>query len=209
MFAVCLQLFFYTLFQITNGAYWYSLYGGMQDWNYAYHDCMEVTVEQSNIKWPPQEELPAFWNNNLESMLSYMEQMNTGFRGYVKDNSTGAPVQADIFIEDNDYAVSSNAMHGFYYRIYQVLAQNTSETIAVYASATGYKTQKKLITITRGQTQPIRLDFDLTPEDHTLLFVAIFACVLMVSVLIVAVVALGIVAFYWFFNRRRNGYVKA
>lgn len=27
---------------ITNGAQWYPLYGGMQDWNYMAADCMEV-----------------------------------------------------------------------------------------------------------------------------------------------------------------------
>jgi hypothetical protein len=27
---------------ITNGAQWYPLYGGMQDWNYLVAGCMEV-----------------------------------------------------------------------------------------------------------------------------------------------------------------------
>ena len=29
---------------ITNGAQWYPLYGGMQDWNYLAAGCMEVRV---------------------------------------------------------------------------------------------------------------------------------------------------------------------
>ncbi|CAJ1976895.1 unnamed protein product [Sphenostylis stenocarpa] len=37
---------------ITNGAAWYPLYGGMQDWNYIHAGCFELTLEVSDNKWP-------------------------------------------------------------------------------------------------------------------------------------------------------------
>ncbi|KAL9317695.1 hypothetical protein ACSQ67_014212 [Phaseolus vulgaris] len=37
---------------ITNGAEWYPLYGGMQDWNYIHAGCLELTLEVSDNKWP-------------------------------------------------------------------------------------------------------------------------------------------------------------
>lgn len=43
---------------ITNGAAWYALSGGMQDWNYLYEDCFGLTLEVSDVKYPPAEELP-------------------------------------------------------------------------------------------------------------------------------------------------------
>ena len=43
---------------ITNGADWYSITGGMQDWNYRFAACNEVTIELSNVKTPLQSQLP-------------------------------------------------------------------------------------------------------------------------------------------------------
>lgn len=31
----------------------YPLYGGMQDWNYLYANCLELTLEINDNKWPP------------------------------------------------------------------------------------------------------------------------------------------------------------
>nr|CAD7573487.1 unnamed protein product [Timema californicum] len=56
---------------ITNGAAWYPMTGGMQDYNYVWHGCMELTLELSCCKYPPPEELPDFWeeNRNLANAL--------------------------------------------------------------------------------------------------------------------------------------------
>ena len=34
---------------------------------------LDVTLEIGNVKWPPASQLPTYWNDNLESMLSYLE----------------------------------------------------------------------------------------------------------------------------------------
>lgn len=57
---------------ITNGAQWYVLYGGMQDYSYS-KGTPEVTVELSRKKWPFYDEIKTHWNYNLQPMLRYLK----------------------------------------------------------------------------------------------------------------------------------------
>jgi len=83
---------------ITNGADWYEITGGMQDWAVMYTGAFETTIELYNTKFPSQTLLPTLWNNNRESMLQYMEAANWGVRGIVSDIGTGAPLGAKITV---------------------------------------------------------------------------------------------------------------
>ncbi|MFA7123487.1 MAG: M14 family zinc carboxypeptidase, partial [Candidatus Delongbacteria bacterium] len=49
---------------ITNGCEWYTIDGGMQDWNYRYHNVIDITLEISNTKWPSYTYIPGFWADN-------------------------------------------------------------------------------------------------------------------------------------------------
>ncbi|KAJ6938975.1 hypothetical protein NC651_005416 [Populus alba x Populus x berolinensis] len=55
---------------ITNGASWYPIYGGMQDWNYIHAGCFELTLEISDNKWPNASELATLWEYNKMSLLN-------------------------------------------------------------------------------------------------------------------------------------------
>ncbi|KAI6646529.1 hypothetical protein LOD99_12650 [Oopsacas minuta] len=70
---------------ITNGAYWYELEGGMQDYNYIVGNCMEITIELSCCKYPTRDHLPAYWKDNKESLITYIEQTQIGVKGFVTD----------------------------------------------------------------------------------------------------------------------------
>lgn len=102
---------------ITNGADWYVIYGGMQDWNYEWQGDFEVTIEQSNTFWPPASQLPSYWADNQESMISYIESMFRGIKGIVTDASTGLPVAASIEIVGIDHKVYTDPDVGDYYRM--------------------------------------------------------------------------------------------
>ena len=102
---------------ITNGAAWYSMEGGMQDWNYRYVACNEVTLELSNVKAPPAPEIAQFWADNEESMLTYMEAVHIGVRGLVTHAATGAPVWAEVAVAENTQRVFTDPDVGDYHRM--------------------------------------------------------------------------------------------
>ncbi|KAJ8373499.1 hypothetical protein SKAU_G00040790 [Synaphobranchus kaupii] len=77
---------------ITNGFYWYPLSGGMQDYNYVWGQCLEITLELSCCKYPPESDLPGLWAANKPALLAYMQQVHLGVKGQVLDWA-GAPVE--------------------------------------------------------------------------------------------------------------------
>ena len=88
---------------ITNGAAWYSISGGRQDYMNYFQHCREVTIELSSNKTPPANQLPGFWEYSYRSLLNYMEQALYGFRGVITDAYSGDPLNnAQVFIEDHD-----------------------------------------------------------------------------------------------------------
>jgi hypothetical protein len=104
---------------ITNGYAWYTISGGRQDYMNYFHNCREFTLEISSVKTPPASQLPAFWEYNYRSLLSYMEQTLFGIRGIVTDKISGDPVEATVTIEEHDIDnswVRSNPVDGWFYR---------------------------------------------------------------------------------------------
>ena len=148
---------------VTNGVEWYIAVGGMQDWAYAWHGIFETTIELSNTKWPAASTLPTFWDDNLESMLSYLERVHEGVRGIVTDAATGAVVAAEIRLDANPFPSYSDPAIGDYHRI--VLPGTYSMQVA----AVGYETQSVEIVVTAGPAVQydvalIQLPADLQPD---------------------------------------------
>ncbi|MGB2822222.1 MAG: M14 family zinc carboxypeptidase, partial [Phycisphaerae bacterium] len=121
---------------ITNGAAWYSITGGMQDWNYRYLSCNEVTIELSNIFWPAESTLPGYWADNGESMLSYFETVHMGARGVVTDAVTGSPVYASVAVEGNEHPVFTDPDVGDYHRMLLPGVYDLTFSAPGYASRT-------------------------------------------------------------------------
>jgi len=145
---------------ITNGSDWFAVRGGMQDWNYRYAGCMEVTLELSRTKRPDETELPGLWADNAESMVSYIEAMHRGVRGVVTDRDTGEPVWAKVLVDDNPQPVFTDADVGDYHRI---LLPGEYD---VRVEAPGYVTWSAAGVQVAGKTAT-RLDVALADPDVT------------------------------------------
>ena len=143
---------------ITNGALWYVIYGGMQDWNYVWMGCNEVTIELSDNKFPDVSLLPSLWDDNRESMLSYMEAIHWGVRGIVSDAYTGQPLAASIEVVGIDHTVFSDPDLGDYYRML------LPGEYALRFSAEGYIT-RELTNIPVQKDHITYLDVQLIPNS--------------------------------------------
>lgn len=102
---------------IVNGSDWFAVADGMQDWNYRYAACNEVTIELSSTFIPAEGSLPTFWAENEESMLSYVEGAQIGIRGIVTDATTGDPVWAKVTVQGNPQPVFTDRDVGDYHRL--------------------------------------------------------------------------------------------
>lgn len=142
---------------ITNGAHWYPIYGGMQDWNYIYGGCFELTLEISDNKWPPANELHTIWQYNKRSMLDLVASLvKSGVHGRIFSSDCGEPLPASIAIKGINYTIKASERLADYHRL---LAPG--HHYQVMATMPGYKTRSTTINI--GE-EPMTLDFILEPD---------------------------------------------
>ncbi|XP_078099097.1 carboxypeptidase M [Sander vitreus] len=154
---------------VTNGYQWYPLAGGMQDYNYVWAQCLELTLEISCCKFPPVKQLPAMWTENRKSLLAFIQQVHLGVKGRVFDGS-GVPVQnAVVEVKGRaNMCPFRTDRHGEYYRL--LLPGNYSFTVTYpghevltetlnvphgpdHYSAMKYDFMLRRITTTTGRTQ--------------------------------------------------------
>ncbi len=146
---------------ITNGADWYEIGGGRQDYMNGYRQCREVTVECSTTKKPNGSQLPTFWNYNHNSMLAYMEQCIYGIHGVVKDFYTHQPISGVIVTvqnHDDEYSIVSTHEVGDFHR--PIKGGNWTLVL----SKEGYVSQDINVTVTDGQRTDLGTIY-LVPEN--------------------------------------------
>ena len=149
---------------ITNGADWYVIAGGRQDWMNYTRNGREVTIECSNTKLPAASTMPDYWNYNYEAMLSYLEQSLYGIHGTVVD-AYGNPLSATINISghDNTYSiVETDPSHGDFYRYLQ------PGTYTLTVTTPGYDPQTVQVTVSANAMTPITVVFGELPLEISL-----------------------------------------
>ncbi len=87
---------------ITNGADWYVVAGGMQDFNYLFSNCFEITLELSCCKHTPASNLPNEWEANRNSMVRYLLYAQNGLKGYVFDHNGNLAGKARVRVYNED-----------------------------------------------------------------------------------------------------------
>ena len=128
---------------VTNGARWYPLWGGMQDWHYIKTQTMDVTVEVNEWKWPEASQLSSLWSEHAPAIVSYVHAVTRkSLTGKVLDSADGTtPVaSAQLSVAGIDVPFIASSL-GYYARF---LAPGTHE---VTASAPGYYSQTRSVNV--------------------------------------------------------------
>ncbi len=107
---------------ITNGASWYVLKGGMQDWSYFWYDDLQVTIEVSRAKWPRYKTIPFYYADNKQSMIEYAKSVHQGAGFKFVDSKTSGVVE--IIQKNTDGSTLYRGKYAFrngeYYKVLPV-----------------------------------------------------------------------------------------
>ncbi|KAK6637928.1 hypothetical protein RUM44_008350 [Polyplax serrata] len=147
---------------ITNGAAWYAFNGGMQDFNYVAHGCMELTLEVSCCKYPQAVHLPRLWNENRKAMLEFLKQSQLGVRGLILDKVTSAYIPDALLHIAGRHIPFTSSKNGEFWRV--LLPGHYILTVAAH----GYHSQSFPFTVqTPNSTYPTStwLNIYLQPVD--------------------------------------------
>ena len=105
---------------ITNGAAWYMIGGGRQDYMNGYAECREETIECSSTKCPNASQMPNFWNINKNAIFAFANQVLNGIHGTVVDAESKAPIggaKITLTGHDDQYStVSTQLPNGDFHR---------------------------------------------------------------------------------------------
>uniref|UniRef100_A0A670YHJ8 Carboxypeptidase M n=1 Tax=Pseudonaja textilis TaxID=8673 RepID=A0A670YHJ8_PSETE len=82
---------------ITNGYHWYIVKGSMQDYNYVWGQCFDITLELSCCHYPSEDKIQDFWDDNKIALIEYIKQIHLGVKGRVL-NQKNQPI-ANVIVE--------------------------------------------------------------------------------------------------------------
>ncbi|GAB4310587.1 MAG: hypothetical protein Kow00127_00140 [Bacteroidales bacterium] len=149
---------------ITNGAAWYLVYGGRQDYMNYYHQCREVTIELSLTKLPPAGTLPDYWQYNRRSLLNYMEEATLGVRGMITDAVTGQPLVAEVYVlnHEADSSMVFSSPGGNYHRFLNTGNWDIRYSAPCYEPVVIHDVQ-----VVNGQATVLNVALQPAPVDFT------------------------------------------
>ncbi|OQR78303.1 carboxypeptidase M-like, partial [Tropilaelaps mercedesae] len=136
---------------IVNGANWYPFAGSMADYSYVQGGSLELTLEISCCKHPPQHTLRQFWAENIRPLIRLMEEIHRGVKGIISDDQGGPIGGARMVIKERQQVAFHTSPRGEFWRI----LLPGSYTLLV--SAEGYQTTETPFTIVEGHSAVLNI----------------------------------------------------
>ncbi|KRT79135.1 Peptidase [Oryctes borbonicus] len=151
---------------ITNGAQWYNLQGGMQDFNYLSSNDFEITLELGCEKYPPNHVLMHEWKRNKNALVNFIWQSHIGIKGMIYNLKTKEPISnAIIHVRNVTNGLHKDIKHdvtsvhdGDYYRLL------TPGQYKVTVTHEKFYPRSKIVVVKNSLYMPaLRVDFGLRP----------------------------------------------
>jgi len=149
---------------ITNGADWYSVRRGMQDFNYLHTNCFEITLELGCQKFTREKKLKKEWHNNLAALNSFVQSAQMGLKGLVIDTD-GVPIRsATIQVKKarNLVDIKHDIITGTSGNYWRLL---TVGDYLIIAKKHGYQSKAKQVNV-KSHYKPYVLNFTLSRADE-------------------------------------------
>ncbi|XP_038611982.1 carboxypeptidase M [Tachyglossus aculeatus] len=142
---------------ITNGYNWYPLQGGMQDYNYIWAQCFEITLELSCCKYPSVKQLPSYWNDNKDSLIEYIKQVHLGVKGQVFDQNKSPIPSVIVEVQGRSHICPYRTnKYGEYYLLL------LPGSYVINATIPGHNSMLKKVTVSDSPRNfsALKVDFD-------------------------------------------------
>uniref|UniRef100_A0A663N4R5 Peptidase M14 domain-containing protein n=1 Tax=Athene cunicularia TaxID=194338 RepID=A0A663N4R5_ATHCN len=97
---------------IVQGAKWHPRAGSMNDFSYLHTNCLELSIYLGCDKFPHESELQQEWENNKESLLTFMEQVHRGIKGLVTDQQGEPIANATIVVGGINHNIKTGRVQG-------------------------------------------------------------------------------------------------
>ncbi|CAG5128571.1 unnamed protein product [Candidula unifasciata] len=108
---------------ITNGADWYPVYGGMQDYLYKNASGYQVLVELSCCKYPRAQMLRGFWERHRDALINLMFAVHMGVKGLIfgqsqYSDSLFLPLEgATVMVKGRESIQFKSTKYGEYFKL--------------------------------------------------------------------------------------------
>lgn len=108
---------------ITNGAEWYPVYGGMQDYLYKKASGYQVLMEVSCCKYPRAPLLRGFWERHKDALINFMFTVHMGVKGLILaqseyNDNLFLPIEgATVMVQGRESIQFKSTKYGEYFKL--------------------------------------------------------------------------------------------
>ena len=130
----------------------------MQDYAYLTENTLQLSLFVSCCMYPSQVEIENVWEQNREPLLSFIEKSHQAIKGIVQSYSHMAIPDAHLSVEGLGVLINTPGNESSFYHLL------SPGEYKITASAAGYSTATKIVTVNAGKTTTVTFNLHGSPH---------------------------------------------